>query len=154
MAQPGFPLLAALEHRQRMEELRQAEAARAQSQLAQAEGSLRLAELAHQAIAAEVRALQTAPCFDPRTLQVGQARLARAALEIAHARAIHAQVSAQIERARAASVTASQDRLALERLEATFNEQAQRQVNRAEAERLGEIGLARWAAQRGRLGEP
>ena len=137
-----------LEHRQRLEDQRQQALAQAQVRLAQAEGQVHLAELARQALQAGLAQAFQQARLHITTIQSGQLRLRQAEAEVTRAQAERAAVHAQCEAARQAAVVASQDRLALERLLEQQQAAAQLVAARAEAERLGELGLARWAASR------
>jgi flagellar biosynthesis chaperone FliJ len=116
-----FPLRDVLDHRKRLEEQRQMELARAEAQLARARAAQALAELSPH-------------------------RHARMQGEVEGARVVVTSHESTVQATRRTATQASQDRLMLERLRDAFEQRQRAEAERKDAERLGEIALARWHA--------
>ncbi|MBA3826347.1 MAG: hypothetical protein H0X24_20910 [Ktedonobacterales bacterium] len=142
----AFPLREVLEHRKRQEEQRQMEVARAEAHLAQARAAQRLAEVSRDAVAAALEGAKVAPQMDVYALQAMGHRHARMEGEVAQARVVVTSHEATVGTARRTATQASQDRLMLERLRDTFEREQRAEVERKDAERLGEVALLRWHA--------
>lgn len=143
----AFPLQTALDHRLRIEEQCQAQLALSELALNAAREELLLARRSYQSRLDALDTLKRTAPFDPLAVIAGNARLARAQEAIPAAEAGVTAAEAAVATARGATVVAGQERLVLERLAAEFATEQHRIVERAEAERLGELGLARWSAQ-------
>jgi flagellar export protein FliJ len=141
-----FPLRDVLEHRKRQEEQRQMELASAEAQLARARAAQALAELSRDAVAAALEDVKAAPQVDIYTLQAMTHRHARMQGEVEGARVVVTSHESTVQASRRTATQASQDRLMLERLRDAFEQRQRAEAERKDAERLGEIALARWHA--------
>ncbi len=147
------PLRTLLEHRRRIEEQCQITLTREEQRLAQADGIVRLTELAHQAGLIELQDAQRAAVWHALAIQSGQMRVARLAAEVTRVRVVRDTIAARVASSRSACVAASQDRLALERHLENLEKAAAEVAQRAETERLGEIALARWRQHQPEAGD-
>ncbi len=141
-----FPLQSVLEHRQRLEEQRQMRLALAELHLSQAEASVRLAQSRLATLTGQMNALKTAASVDGHAIVAVEIARVRAHVAVERASAEAAVAAVAVAEARAATVSAGQDRLAVERLRDTFNLAARTVADHAEQERLGELSLNRWRA--------
>jgi hypothetical protein len=141
---PKFPLQSVLEHRKRVEEERQIQAALANLRVSQAEAGVTLAQSRLMAVLATIDVLKLSPSVDGYALSSGEAARARAQAELEAARAQLDAARQAAEAARAAATAAGQDRLSVEKLRDSFMLAMRRQAEHAEEERLGEMSLARW----------
>lgn len=140
----AFPLQSVLEHRQRLEEQRKLDLARSEAELSQARTQVALAEAQHSALLVELARMKNAPAIDGYALLGAEQHLMHAKAKVEGLRTIEVIATEATEQARAAAVTAGQGRLAIERLRDTFQLTTRQQAEHAEAERLSEMGLARW----------
>jgi flagellar export protein FliJ len=146
MPQP-FRLGTVWELRKRREEQRQAELAQAEAQAAQTRAALQARETARVAIVTTLDAMKTAPHLDSYALQATMHHHARAILAVEEARAQAQTATWQVASARQISITASQERLMVERLRDTFAQEQRAAAAHTEAAQLGELGLIRWQTQ-------
>ena len=142
-----FPLQKVLEHRQQIEEQRQAQVALAELRREQAEATVRLAQSRRDAVLADLQALKAAQAVDGLAIMAAHKQLDRAEASVLLAQENARVAAAAVAAARSTAVTASQERVVIERLHDQFHLAARQASAHVEAERLGEMSLIRWHSQ-------
>jgi len=141
-----FPLQSVLDHRQRLEEQRLMAVALEELRHEQARTMLELAVQRRDVILVGIDSIKNAVAIDGAAIMTVQRQLERALTAIALAEANVQQAATAVEVVRATALTASQDRLIVERLRDNFHGAVRQHSDHIEAERLGELGLNRWHA--------
>jgi hypothetical protein len=145
-----FPLQKVLDHRQQIEEQRQAQVALAELRLEQAQATAQLAQSRRDVVLADLNALKSAQAVDGISIMAAYKQLDRAEAAVLLACENARVAAAAVATARSTAVVASQDRVVIERLHDQFHLAARRASERAEGERLGELSLIRWQTQQRR----
>jgi DNA-directed RNA polymerase subunit N (RpoN/RPB10) len=143
MSKP-FPLQSVLEHRKRIEEQKQASRALAEAGLERARTAEALAQSQRHAVLAELQALKQAQKVDAQAIIAQHQQLLRTETLVSQAIIRRQQAEAAMAAAQVASITASQGRMAIERLHDQFRSRMLSEANNRENNTLSELGLIRW----------
>lgn len=139
-----FPLQSVLEHRKRIEEQKQTSRALAETGLERARTAEALAQSQRRAVLAELQTLKQAQKVDALAIIAQHQQLLRTETLVSQAIIRRQQAESALTAAQVASVTASQGRMAIERLHDKFKSRMLAEANGRENNRLSELGLIRW----------